>query len=142
MLASGRVRMVASTEVLAPSGGEVLAVLRVIVVGKRLKEHRGNIGPAVGIEIGARRLTEGTDVDRVGRKGNVGFRLRVIVVALKLEVSAAPSALVGKRLGSDDGFVARARRLARGGRRGRGSCGLGVGVGVGVGVALGGDQLI
>ena len=42
-------------------------------------------------------------------------------------------ALVGKRLGGDDGLVARARGLARGRRRGRGGSGLGVGVGVGVG---------
>ena len=125
MLASSRVGVVASTKVLAPSGGEVLAVLRMVVVRQRLKEHCGDVRPAVSIEIGASCLTKGTDVDGAGRKGHIRFGLRVVVVPLKLEVAAAPGALVGKRLRSDDGFVARARGLARGGRRGRGCGGLG-----------------
>ena len=137
VLASSRVGVVASTKVLAPSGGEVLAVLRVIVVGERLEEHRRDVGPAIGIEVGARCLAEAANVDGVGRKGHVRFGLRVVVVPLKLEVAAAPGALLGKRLRSDDGFVAGARGLARGGRRGRGCGGLGVGVGAGVGAGAG-----
>ena len=71
VFASRRLRVVAGAEVLAPRGGEVLAVLRVTVVGERLEEHRGNVGPAVGVEVGACCLAEGADVDRVGRKGKL-----------------------------------------------------------------------
>lgn len=45
--------------------------------------------------------------------------------------------LVGKRLGSDDGFDARTGGLVRGRRRGCSGGGLGVGVGVGVGAGVG-----
>ena len=103
VFASCRLGVVAGARVLAPRGGEVIAVLRVIVVGERLEKHRGNVGPAVGIEVGAYCLAEGADVDRVGRKGNIGFGQRVVVMALELEVAGAPSELVCRRLGSDGG---------------------------------------
>ena len=71
VFASSRLGVVASTNVLAPSGGEVLAVLWMVVVRKRLKEHRGDVRPAVSIGISASRLAKSTDVDGVGRKGNI-----------------------------------------------------------------------
>ena len=85
--------------------GAVQTIKLATTVRQRLKEHCGDVRPAVSIEIGASRLTKGTDVGGVGRKGNIRFGLRVVVVPLKLEVAAAPGALFGKRLWSDGGFM-------------------------------------
>ena len=90
VLAGRRLRVVAGAKVLAPRGGEVLAVLRVVVVGERLEEHRGNVGPVVGTAIGACCLAKGADVDHAGRKGNVGLGHRAPVVALKQARTETP----------------------------------------------------
>ena len=71
VFASSRLGVVASAKVLAPSGGEVFAMLRMVVVRQRLQKHRGDIRPAVSIEVSASCLTKGTDVDGVGRKCNI-----------------------------------------------------------------------
>ena len=60
MLVGRRFGVAARAKLAAARSGKVLAVLRMVVVGKQLHDHGGDIRPAIGIEIGAGRLAERT----------------------------------------------------------------------------------